>query len=77
MYMNYIHETKERGPPRDVRLTHDPSNPYTKFRANPPIGGVQLGRKLSPPTTHENVVRLEKISIPHLRISKRKSQMIT
>jgi len=63
MYMTYIHESGPRPPPRKIRLTYDPDNPYTKNRANPPVGGSQLGRKLPPPTTHENIVQLEKIQI--------------
>lgn len=63
MYMTYIHEPTERPPPRDIRLTYDPANPYTKYRYNPPVGGSQLGKKPPPPSTPANVIRLEKISI--------------
>ncbi|CAK5269775.1 unnamed protein product [Mycena citricolor] len=63
MYMTYIHESGPRPPPRQIRLTHDPSNPYSRFRHNPPVGGSQLGKKPPPPDTAENVVRLEKIVI--------------
>ncbi|KAH7920293.1 ribosomal protein L5 [Leucogyrophana mollusca] len=63
MYMTYNHESGPRPPPRAIRLTYDPNDPYTKNRYNPPVGGSQLGKKPAPPTTSENVVRLEKISI--------------
>lgn len=61
MYMTYIHESTPRPPPRQIRLTYDPSNPYARFRHNPPVGGDQLGKKPPPPDTPANVVRLEKI----------------
>ncbi|KAJ7457588.1 60s ribosomal protein l7 [Mycena galericulata] len=63
MYMTYIHESQARPPPRQIRLTYDPSNPYARFRNNPPVGGTQLGKKPPPPDTPENVVCLEKIVI--------------
>ncbi|EGO23734.1 hypothetical protein SERLADRAFT_392099 [Serpula lacrymans var. lacrymans S7.9] len=63
MYMTYFHESGPRPPPRQIRLTYDPNDPYTKNRHNPPVGGSQLGKKPAPPTTSENVVQLEKISI--------------
>ncbi|KAH7913955.1 ribosomal protein L5 domain-containing protein [Hygrophoropsis aurantiaca] len=63
MYMTYNHESGPRPPPRAIRLTYDPNDPYTKNRYNPPVGGSQLGKKPAPPTTAENVVQLEKISI--------------
>ncbi|KAF7338532.1 60S ribosomal protein L7 [Mycena venus] len=63
MYMTYIHEAGPRPPPRQIRLTYDPSNPYARFRHNPPVGGSQLGKKPPPPDTPDNVVRLEKIVI--------------
>ncbi|KAJ6493601.1 ribosomal protein L5 domain-containing protein [Mycena vitilis] len=63
MYMTYIHESGPRPPPRQIRLTFDPSNPYARFRHNPPVGGTQLGKKPPPPDTPQNVVRLEKIVI--------------
>ncbi|KAF7295903.1 60S ribosomal protein L7 [Mycena chlorophos] len=31
MYMTYIHEAGPRPPPRHIRLTHDPENPYSKY----------------------------------------------
>lgn len=61
MYMTYIHEAGPRPEPRKIRLTYDPSNPYARFRHNPPVGGSQLGKKPPPPDTPQNVVRLEKI----------------
>ncbi|KZP26331.1 ribosomal protein L5 [Athelia psychrophila] len=63
MYMTYIHEDGPRPPPRQIRLTYDPNDPYTKNRHNPPVGGSQLGKKPPPPSTSKNVVRLEKIAI--------------
>jgi large subunit ribosomal protein L5 len=63
MYMTYIHEPGPRPPPREIRLTFDPSDPYTKNRYNPPVGGSQLGKKPPPPSSPENVIRLEKISV--------------
>ncbi|KAF8236409.1 ribosomal protein L5 [Tricholoma matsutake] len=63
MYMTYIHEPGPRPPPRNIRLTFDPSDPYTKNRYNPPVGGSQLGKKLPPPSSPDNVIKLEKISI--------------
>ncbi|KAJ7032504.1 ribosomal protein L5 domain-containing protein [Mycena alexandri] len=63
MYMTYIHEAGPRPPPRQIRLTYDPSNPYARFRANPPVGGDQLGKKPPPPDSPSNVIRLEKIVI--------------
>lgn len=64
MYMSYIHPGAAGArPPRQIRLTFDPSNPYTKHRHNPPVGGSQVGRKPAPVVTPQNVVRLEKISI--------------
>ncbi|KAJ6584531.1 60s ribosomal protein l7 [Mycena capillaripes] len=63
MYMTYIHESAARPPPRQIRLTYDPSNPYARFRHNPPVGGTQLGKKPPPPDSPQNVIRLEKIVI--------------
>lgn len=63
MYMTYIHEPAPRPAPRSVRLTYDPADPYTKNRHNPPVGGSQLGKKPPPPSSADNVVRLEKISV--------------
>lgn len=63
MYMTYIHENGPRPPPRQIRLTYDPNDPYTKNRYNPPVGGSQLGKKPPPPTTPKNIVQLEKISL--------------
>ncbi|KAG6874023.1 hypothetical protein C0995_007980 [Termitomyces sp. Mi166 len=63
MYMTYIHESHPRPPPRQIRLTYDPNDPYTKNRHNPPVGGSQIGKKPPPPSSPDNVIRLEKISI--------------
>jgi len=63
MYMTYIHESGPRPPPRTIRLAYDPEDPYTKNRKNPAVGGSQVGKKPAPPSTTENVVRLEKIQI--------------
>jgi len=63
MYLTYTHELGPRPPPRQIRLTYDPNNPYSKYRHNPPVGGSQLGRKPPPPCTPENVVQLEKVQI--------------
>lgn len=63
MYMTYIHESGPRPPPRQIRLTYDPNDPYTKNRRNPPVGGSQLGKKPPPPSSPKNVVQLEKISL--------------
>ncbi|KAG6816902.1 hypothetical protein H0H87_001855 [Tephrocybe sp. NHM501043] len=63
MYMTYVHEPNGRAEPRPKRLTYDPTDPYTKNRHNPPVGGEQLGKKPPPPSRPDNVVRLEKISI--------------
>ncbi|KAA1473846.1 ribosomal protein L5 [Dentipellis sp. KUC8613] len=63
LYMTYKHESGPRPEPRKIRLTYDPEDPYTKLRRNPPVGGSRLGSKLAPPSTPENVVRLERISL--------------
>ncbi|TFK39076.1 ribosomal protein L5 domain-containing protein [Crucibulum laeve] len=63
MYLTYKHQSGDRPPPRQIRLTFDPNDPYSKFRHNPPVGGSQIGKKPAPPSTPENVVRLEKISL--------------
>ncbi|PPQ88393.1 hypothetical protein CVT25_011273 [Psilocybe cyanescens] len=63
MYMTYTHEIGERRPPRQIRLKFDPEDPYTKYRKNPPVGGSQIGKKPAPPSTPENIVRLEKIQL--------------
>ncbi|KAF8133902.1 ribosomal protein L5 domain-containing protein [Boletus edulis] len=61
MYMSYVHESGPRPPPREVRLRFDPNDPYSKNRLNTPVGGDRLGKKPAPPTTPENVVKLERI----------------
>lgn len=63
MYLTYVHELKSRPPPRQIRLTYDPEDPYTKHRKNPIVGGSQVGKKPAPVTTASNVVQLEKISL--------------
>lgn len=63
MYMNFKHEIGERKPPRQIRLMFDPNDPYTKFRDNRPVGGSQVGNKLAPPDSADNVVRLERIQL--------------
>jgi large subunit ribosomal protein L5 len=63
MYLTYKHESGPRRPPRQIRLTYDPNDPYTKNRFNPPVGGSQLGKKPPPPSSPENVTRLEKICL--------------
>jgi large subunit ribosomal protein L5 len=63
LYMTYKHESGPRPPPRSIRLMYDPEDPYVKPRHNPPVGGSQVGRKPAPPTTSENVVRLERIQL--------------
>jgi large subunit ribosomal protein L5 len=67
MYMTYTHESGPRKPPRNIRLTYDPENPYTKNRANPPVGGSQIGKKPAPVCTPENVVQLEKVVL-HIHV---------
>lgn len=61
MYMSYVHESGPRPPPREVRLRFDPNDPYSKNRLNTPVGGDRLGKKPAPPTTTENVVKLDRI----------------
>jgi len=63
LYMTYKHETGARPTPRNIRLMYDPEDPYVKLRHNPQVGGSQLGRKLAPPTSADNVVRLERIQL--------------
>jgi len=69
MYMTYVHESKARPPPRQIRLTYDPEDPYSKYRQNLPVGGSQIGKKPAPPTTSENVVKLEKICLHSMQKS--------
>ncbi|TDL22239.1 mitochondrial 50S ribosomal protein L5 [Rickenella mellea] len=63
MYMTYVHEPSARKPPRDLRPTYDPADPYTKFRYNPPVGGSRIAKTPPPPSSSDNVVRLEKICL--------------
>ena len=65
MYMTYTHQSsksREKGP-RQIRLTYDPEDPYTKHRNNPPVGGSQVGNKPAPASTPSNTVKLEKICL--------------
>jgi large subunit ribosomal protein L5 len=63
MYMTYKHELGPRPPPRQVRTRYDPADPYSKYRYNPPVGGVRLAKKLLPPSNWDNVIQLEKVQI--------------
>ncbi|KAJ3573470.1 hypothetical protein NP233_g2419 [Leucocoprinus birnbaumii] len=63
MYMTYKHEHLPRPTPRQIRLTFDPNDPYAKNRYNPPVGGSRVGKKLPPPSTANNVIKLEKIVV--------------
>lgn len=72
MYLTYDHHFQGEGTPyerwkdREIRPTYDPENPYTKNRQNPPVGGpthTGILRKPLPPSTPENVVRLESIQL--------------
>ncbi|TFK48735.1 ribosomal protein L5 [Heliocybe sulcata] len=63
MYMTYVHESGPRKPPRQIRLKFDPEDPYTKNRANMPVGGSHVGREPAPVSSWDNVVRLERVQI--------------
>ncbi|TFL02350.1 ribosomal protein L5 domain-containing protein [Pterulicium gracile] len=63
MYLTYKHEHLPRPPPRQIRLTYDSNDPYTKNRYNPPVGGSQAGKKLPPPSSPSNVVQLQRVSV--------------
>ncbi|KAF9005469.1 hypothetical protein BDQ17DRAFT_1469152, partial [Cyathus striatus] len=64
MYMTYKHQYGPQREPRKIRLTYDPEDPYSKFRRNPPVGGTtHLARKPAPPSTPDNVIRLEKVAL--------------
>ncbi|KAG2049935.1 ribosomal protein L5 [Suillus hirtellus] len=63
MYMTYNHESGTPSSPRQIRLTYDPNDPYTKNHYNPPVSGSKAAQKLAPPTTSQNIVHLEKIVI--------------
>ncbi|KAF9483439.1 ribosomal protein L5 [Pholiota conissans] len=63
MYMTYKHEIGERPPPRQIRMTFDPEDPYSKYRHNAPVGGSQFHKKPAPSSSPDNVVRLEKIQL--------------
>ncbi|KZV80775.1 ribosomal protein L5, partial [Exidia glandulosa HHB12029] len=61
MYMHYIHESTPRSAPRVTRGLYDAEDPYTKNRFNPIAGGDRFVRKQLPPTTVENIIKLERI----------------
>jgi large subunit ribosomal protein L5 len=72
MYLTYNHRfegersTYEKYMEREIRPKYDPENPYSKSRANPPVGGpthTGILRKPLPPSSPENVVRLENIQL--------------
>ncbi|KIK61549.1 hypothetical protein GYMLUDRAFT_42546 [Collybiopsis luxurians FD-317 M1] len=66
MYMNYSHTLESSLPskaPREIRLRWDPSNPYSKFRQNEPVGGTRWSKVPPEPSTPENITRLEAIQI--------------
>lgn len=63
MYMTYNHEFQPRTPQREPNMKYDPEDPFTKHRRNIPRGGVHIGKIPSPPSTTENIIRLEKISL--------------
>ncbi|KAI0075083.1 mitochondrial 50S ribosomal protein L5 [Panus rudis PR-1116 ss-1] len=63
MYMTYKHEAGPRKPERPQRLRYDPEDPYTKHRFNPPLGGNKWFKQQPPPTTAENVIKLERIQL--------------
>src|ERR1700754_2809706 len=64
MYLTYNHQFKgeqsayEKYKERDIRPTFDPENPYSKNRANSPVGGpahTGILRKPLPPSSPENL----------------------
>ncbi|KAJ3502288.1 hypothetical protein NLJ89_g8960 [Agrocybe chaxingu] len=63
MYMTYTHQAGEAKQPRQIRLKFDPNDPYSKYRRNTPVGGSQIGKKPAPPSSPDNIVRLEKIQL--------------
>ncbi|CAA7265497.1 unnamed protein product [Cyclocybe aegerita] len=63
MYMTYTHQVGEAKQPRQIRLKFDPNDPYSKYRRNTPVGGSQIGKKPAPPSSPDNIVRLEKIQL--------------
>ncbi|GJE91946.1 ribosomal protein L5 [Phanerochaete sordida] len=64
MYMTYTHKPADSKPPRKIRLSYDPEDPYVKHRYNPPIGGsFAWTRQALPPVTYENVIELERIQL--------------
>jgi len=69
MYMTYVHEPNARKPPRIIRPLYDPEDPYSKNRFNPIAGGSRWAREVPPPTTSENVVKLERIQLHSMQKS--------
>lgn len=64
MYMSYTHVPESDKPPRKIRLTYDPEDPYVKHRYNPPVGGqFAWTRRPMAPVTFENVIELERIQL--------------
>jgi len=72
MYLTYNHQFQgvksayEKYKEREIRPTYDPENPYSKNRANPPVGGpthTGILRKPLPPSSPSNIVRLESIQL--------------
>lgn len=66
MYMNYSHVLQSSlppSPPREIRLRWDPTNPYSKYRKNDPVGGKQWSKIPPEPSSPENITRLEAIQL--------------
>ncbi|KAJ3720869.1 60s ribosomal protein l7 [Lentinula raphanica] len=65
MYMNYTHTppSELKKPAREIRLRWDPSNPYSRYRKNEPVGGVQWSKMPPEPSTPENITCLEAVQI--------------
>jgi len=72
MYLTYNHRfageqtPSEKYKERDIRPKFDPENPYSKNRANPPVGGpthAGILRKPLPDSSPETIVRLESIQL--------------
>ncbi|KAH9950641.1 mitochondrial 50S ribosomal protein L5 [Amylocystis lapponica] len=62
MYMSYKHDPFPK-PPRQLRPKYDPEDPYTKFRLNPPVGGLQYFKRPPPPVMPDNSIHLERIQL--------------
>ncbi|KAJ3984143.1 60s ribosomal protein l7 [Lentinula detonsa] len=64
MYMSYSHKTNPiPSHQREIRLRWDPSNPYSKYRKNPPVGGSQWSKIPSPPITPSTIPKLLSIQL--------------